>query len=196
MSAAPEEIERQLIDQILDCYDDPEAYVRLAFPWKEKGGPLEEHDGPDEWQLEQMDSIKLHLQTDPLAIYRDATSSGHGIGKSTEAAWIILWLMSTRPHLNGTVTANTWTQLKTKTWRELAVWHKRAINRHWFKWTETRFHHVDHQETWYCSPIPNSEHNSEAFAGQHGRHTLIIFYGASAIPEAIWEVSGAVNDTR
>lgn len=196
MSASAANLEEQLQDVIMSFVDDFEGFVRFAFPWGEKGTELEEHEGPDKWQLEQMDSIKNHLQTNPLGIYRDATASGHGIGKSTQCAWIQLWMMSTRPHLNGIITANTWTQLKTKTWRELAIWHKRLINAHWFKWTETRFYHVDHQETWYCSPIPNSEHNSEAFAGQHGRHTLIIYDEASAIPDKIWEVSGGVNDPR
>ena len=195
MSAAPEDAEQWLIDEIANCYDDFERFVMIAFPWGEPG-PLQDHDGPDWWQLEVMDSVKEHLNTNPLGIYRDATASGHGIGKSTMCAWIILWLMSTRPHLNGVVTANTWAQLKTKTWRELSVWHKRMINEHWFKWSETKFYHKDHIETWYVSPIPNSEHNSEAFAGQHGQHTLIIYDEASAIPDKIWEVSSGVNDPR
>ncbi len=196
MSATAEDAELVLIDQINQCYDDFYRFVMIAFPWGEKGSELEDFDGPDWWQKDLMDSVKQHLETNPMGIYRDATASGHGIGKSTLCAWLMLWLMSTRPDLNGIITANTWTQLKTKTWRELAIWHKRAINRHWFKWTETRFFHVNHPETWYCSPIPNSEHNSEAFAGQHGRHTLIIYDEASAIPDKIWEVSGGVNDPR
>lgn len=196
MTAEALDLERWLSAHIAETYNDMEAYVRLAFPWGEKDGPLEDFEGPDKWQLDQMRDIHHHLVTDPLAIFRDATASGHGIGKSTQVAWIILWLMSTRPHINGVVTANTWPQLKTKTWRELAVWHKRAINKHWFKWSETRFNHIDHPETWYFSPIANSEHNSEAFAGQHGRHSAIIYDEASAIPDAIWEVSSGVKDDR
>ena len=196
MSVTQDDLEKMLMDEIIYCYEDFHRFVMFAFPWGEAGTELAEYKGPDEWQLVVMECVKIHLQNDPMAIYRDATASGHGIGKSTLCAWIMLWMMSTRPHLNGIITANTWTQLKTKTWRELAIWHKRLINRHWFKWTETRFFHVEHPETWYCSPIPNSEHNSEAFAGQHGRHTLIIYDEASAIPDKIWEVSGGVNDPR
>lgn len=187
--------EQALIDMVDECYDDFESYVRWAFPWGEPG-VLEDHDGPDKWQIDQMDSVRNHLLHTPEDTYRDATASGHGVGKTAQVAWIILWLMSTRPHIAGVVTANTWPQLKTKTWRELATWHKRAINAHWFKWTETRFFHVDHPEDWYFYPIANSEHNSESFAGQHGRHTCIIYDEASAIPDPIWEVSGGVNDPR
>jgi hypothetical protein len=105
--------------------------------------------------------------------------------------------MSTRPHLSGVVTANTTSQLNTKTWRELALWHKRAINKHWFKWTATKFFHVDHPETWFVAAIPNTEHNSEAFAGLHAKHVLIIYDEASGIPDKIWEVTeGAMTTPR
>ena len=105
--------------------------------------------------------------------------------------------MSTRPHLNGVVTANTTTQLSTKTWRELALWHKRAINGHWFKWTATRFFHKEHPETWFVAAVPNTEHNSEAFAGLHAQHVLLMYDEASKIPDVIWEVSeGAMTTPR
>ena len=48
--------------------------------------------------------------------FRGAVSSGHGIGKSTLTAWFANWVMATRPHSKGTVTANTFTQLQDKTW--------------------------------------------------------------------------------
>jgi hypothetical protein len=99
--------------------------------------------------------------------------------------------------MNGVVTANTMNQLRTKTWREVALWHKRLINRHWFKWSATKFWHVKEPETWYITAMPNSEHNSEAFAGLHGRYKLIIFDEASAIADKIWEVTeGAMTDPR
>lgn len=195
-TAPPQDTEKELAENIARFYDDPLGFVMFAFPWKQEGTPLAEHDGPDTWQISQMEYIAEFIKTRPLDILQDATASGHGIGKSAEVAWIILWAMSTRPHLNGVVTANTWPQLTTKTWRELAVWHKRAINSHWFKWSHTKFYQVDHPETWYVSPIANSEHNSEAFAGQHAQHALIIYDEASAIPDAIWEVSSGVKDPR
>jgi len=99
--------------------------------------------------------------------------------------------------LSGVITANTTTQLSTKTWREVALWHKRALNRHWFKWTATRFFHVSHPETWFCAAVPNTEHNSEAFAGLHAKHVLVIYDEASSIPDIIWEVTeGAMTTPR
>jgi hypothetical protein len=191
------EFEKQLVHDIDQFYDDPLGYIMYAFPWGEKGTELEEHDGPDQWQADQMDRVRRGIRKDPEGTIREAIASGHGIGKSAQVSWLILWAMSTRPHLNGVITANTTTQLNTKTWRELALWHKRAANRHWFKWTATKFFHVEHPETWFCSATPNTEHNSEAFAGLHGTHVLIIYDEASAIADQIYEVSeGAMTDPR
>lgn len=190
------EYEQELSSDIAEFYDDPYGYVMYAFPWGEEG-PLQDHEGPDAWQRDQLMRVAVSMDEDPETTIREAIASGHGIGKSAEVAWIIMWAMSTRPELNGVVTANTTTQLTTKTWRELALWHKRAINSHWFKWTATKFFHIEHPETWFVSATPNTEHNSEAFAGLHGAHVLIIYDEASGIPDKIWEVSeGAMTEKR
>lgn len=188
--------EAELHDTIGEFYDDPLGYVMYAFEWGK--GDLEEFDGPDTWQREFFEDIGRRLRKDPDANIREAVASGHGIGKTAEVAMLILWAMSTRgPNFSGVVTANTMTQLNTKTWRELALWHKRAINSHWFKWSATKFWHIDHPETWYTSAEPNTEHNSEAFAGRHAHDKLIIFDEASGIPDKIWEVTnGAMTDAR
>lgn len=189
--------EVELVNDIAEFYADPLGYVLYAFPWGEKGGPLEDFDGPDTWQREQLAAVGKAIQDNPETTIQEAIASGHGIGKSAETSWVILWAMSTRPHLAGWVTANTQSQLKSKTWRELSVWHKRAINAHWFEWTATRFFHVEHQTTWGLDAIPWSEHNSEAFAGLHAEYVLMIMDEASAIADVIWEVAeGAMTTPR
>ncbi|MDT8364301.1 MAG: terminase [Nitrosomonas sp.] len=190
--------ETALTEKIGEFFHDPLGYVLFAFPWGEPGTELADFpDGPDVWQREQLNEVGNRFQADPMATIQEAISSGHGIGKSAEVSWIILWAMSTRPHLAGWVTANTQTQLKSKTWRELSIWHKRAINQHWFRWAATRFFHVDHPETWGMDAIPWTEHNSEAFAGLHAKYVLIIMDEASAIADIIWEVSeGAMTTPR
>lgn len=189
------EFENQLLEDMIKFYDDPVGFVYYAFPWGT--GELAEFDGPDTWQLALLESVAAQLRADPNVNVREATASGHGIGKTAVTAWLCLWAMSTRPHLSGVVTANTMSQLSTKTWREVALWHKRLINRHWFKWSATKFWHVKEPETWYITAEPNTEHNSEAFAGRHSRYKIIIFDEASAIPDKIWEVTeGAMTDPR
>lgn len=182
--------------QIAECWDDPLRFVMLVFPWGEKGGPLEKHDGPDEWQQDQLNAIRDHIREGKPVSLRDATTSGHGIGKTAETSWIILWFMSTRPNCAGVVTANTQTQLSSKTWRELSLWHKRALNAHWFKWTATRFFAVEAPETWRIDAIAWSEHNPEAFAGLHAEDVLVIFDEASAVADTIWEVTEGAMTTQ
>lgn len=189
------EFEAALLEDMAKFYDDPVGFVYYAFPWGR--GELAESDGPDKWQLEFLDDIGQRLRADPDCNIREATASGHGIGKTATTSWLCIWAMSTRPHLSGVVTANTMSQLSTKTWRELALWYKRAVNKHWFKWSATKFWQIKDPETWFISAEPNTEHNSEAFAGRHAKYKLIIFDEASAIPDKIWEVTeGAMTDPR
>lgn len=189
------EFEAALTDDLAAFYDDPLGFIYYAFDWGI--GELKGMDGPDKWQKELLTSIGDKLKKNPEISIREAIASGHGIGKTTMTAWLIMWAMSTRPHMSGVVTANTMSQLSTKTWRELALWHKRAINRHWFSWSATKLWHKEHAATWVMNAIPNSPHNSEAFAGLHAKYKLIIFDEASAIPDAIWTVTeGAMTDPR
>ena len=190
--------EEELVEFVGGFYADPLGFVLAAFPWGEEGSELEKYPhGPDQWQRDQLNRIGEAFKKDPDCTIREAIASGHGIGKSAEVAWIILWAMSTRPHLSGVVTANTSNQLSTKTWRELALWHKRSINEHWFTWSATSLKHKEHPETWSVNAIPNTENNSEAFAGLHAEHVLVIYDEASAIPDKIWEVSeGAMTTPR
>lgn len=187
--------ESRLAEDIAGFYADPLGFVMYAFPWGE--GQLAGHAGPDSWQREQLERIGKAFQENPLCTIREAVASGHGAGKSAEVSWLILWAMSTRPNIAGWVTANTKAQLLSKTWRELSLWHNRAINRHWFEWTATRFFHTDHKSTWGIDAIPWSENNSEAFAGLHAEHVLCIMDEASGIADIIWEVAeGAMTTPR
>jgi len=195
LTVTPEEI--QLIDDIASFTHDPLKFVLYAFPWSEPG-ELEKFDGPEGWQCEILKAINTGLMSINEAI-QIAVASGHGIGKSALVAWIILWAMSTHEDTKGIVTANTDTQLRTKTWAELAKWHRLCICKHWFAFTATAIYSADpsHEKTWRVDAIPWSVTNSEAFAGLHnqGKRLLLIFDEASAIDDKIWEVAqGALTD--
>ena len=174
----------------------PLPWVRAAFDWGK--GELLDYDGPDTWQREILEDIGAGILTVDQAL-RIAVASGHGIGKSALVAWIILWALSTMPDTKGVVTANTEIQLKTKTWAELAKWHRLAFNSKLFTFAATAIYSSDpaHEKTWRIDMIPWSLVNTEAFAGLHnqGKRILLVYDEASAIPDAIWEVSeGALTD--
>lgn len=196
-----------LADQMVEFYADPLGFVLFAFPWGSGDLANAPHNRPDQWQETSLVEIGNAVKersfdgTSPVEAIRVATASGHGIGKSTLTAWLILWLMSTRPHCKGVVTANTSSQLETKTWAELAKWTKRCITSHWFKLStgkmSMRIAHRDHPETWRCDAQTCREENSEAFAGLHAANStpFYIFDEASAVPDVIWDVAeGGMTD--
>src|SRR5271170_2574020 len=192
-----------LIDRVASHALDPLGFVLFAFPWGEAGTELAEATGPRDWQRELLAELGRRLREGseignvlPILMAR---ASGHGVGKSTVAAWVILWGLSTMPNARVVVTANTDSQLRTKTWPEVTKWLRLMINRDWFKATATAVFsaEAERERLWRADAIPWSEENTEAFAGLHnkGRRVILIFDEASAISDKIWEVSeGALTD--
>lgn len=187
-----------LADYLADCASDPELFVRLSFPWGEPGTPLADKTGPEKWQLEELVLIRDGLKT-PGQVIRAATASGHGVGKSALVSWLILWAVGTCADTRGVVTANTETQVLTKTWPELAKWYQLWIAKDLFIFTATSIYSAEpgHDKTWRIDAIPWNIANTEAFAGLHnqGGRILVVFDEASTIDDMIWEVTeGALTD--
>jgi hypothetical protein len=195
--------EQRLVDEIGGFAHDPLGFVEFAFPWGEPGTELAGATGPRAWQAGLLHALGQRLregrQLGLMLPILMARASGHGVGKSTVAAWVLHWGLSTMPDARVVVTANTDTQLRTKTWPEVTRWLRLAINSHWFRATATAVYSVDpaHERLWRADAIPWSEENTEAFAGLHnkGRRAILLFDEASAIADKIWEVSeGALTD--
>jgi hypothetical protein len=145
---------------LANLHKDPFAFVMFAFPWGEEGTELEHCFGPEPWQEQFLKDLRDYS---PQKALLEAVSSGHGVGKSTLVAWIIIWAISTCRDTRGVVTANTETQLKTKTFRLEA---SGIFSRE-----------PEHERTWRIDVVPWSERNTEAFAGLHnqGRRILVVF---------------------
>lgn len=192
----------ELADEVANYYADPLGFVLFAYPWGEPGS-LVDHAGPDKWQERFLGDLGDEVRANgfdgaaPVRPIRRAVSSGHGIGKSVCVAWLVDWVMSTRPHARGTVTANTYVQLETRTWAAVKRWTALCITSHWFRVGDKRMYQVDHKDSWFCAPQSPREENSEAFAGQHAAEStsFYIFDEDSAIPEKIHEVAeGGLTD--
>lgn len=211
--------EAEIWDEIAKYYADPLGYVMFAFPWDtDKSIQLVELKepyasrfnckwGPDEWACHFLEELGNDIKArnfngkDAVEPIRYATSSGHGIGKSTLVAWLIKFLMDTRPFCKGIVTANTSDQLRTKTWAELGKWHKISITSSFFNYSSGRgamsLYHKDYKEQWRTDAQTCREENSEAFQGLHAANStpFYIFDEASGIPNKIWEArAGGATD--
>jgi hypothetical protein len=187
-----------LLEALAGFARDPLGFVHFAFPWGEPQGELADATGPEPWQSSLLARVRDGLS--PTEALQVATTSGHGVGKSALVAWLILWAMSTGVDTRGVITANTETQLRTKTWAELAKWYRLFIGRELFRYEATCIFSRDreHEKTWRIDMVPWSERNTEAFAGLHnkGRRILVVFDEASSIPDVIWETTeGALTDS-
>jgi hypothetical protein len=214
-----DDVNGELARDMGQFYDDPLGFVMYAYawgkdpslsvvrlkePWASRFGCVF---GPDEWACQFLDDVGQGVRdrafngTRAVSPQRHATGSGHGIGKSAITAWLTNWIMSTRPHCKGVVTANTSEQLSSKTWAEITKWTKRCITGHWFTITTgkgaMRMMHNQYPESWRCDAQTCREENSESFAGLHAASStpFYIFDEASAVPDQIWEVGeGGMTD--
>lgn len=185
----------ELIHFFAEFTHDPAGFVWAAFPWGE--GELEGQQ-PQEWQEKLLDDVGKGLKSIDEVV-QETVASGNGIGKSSLVSWLIIWSMATFEDTKGVVTANTDTQLRTKTWAELAKWHRLFIGHDLFVYTATSYYSSDrdHEKTWRIDAIPWSDSNPESFAGLHNqsKRILLIFDEASAISDVIWETAeGALTD--
>jgi len=172
------------------------------YPWGEPG-LLERQTGPDIWQVQFLEELGKEVKRrnfdghTPVQPIRMCVASGHGVGKSALSAWIVDWIMATRPRAKGTITANTYLQLSTRSWAQISTWTKLCLCGGWFSITTDQMYYRNQRDGWFCSAQSCKEENSEAFAGQHAADStsFYVFDEASAIPEKIWEVAeGGLTD--
>ena len=178
------------------CYD-PLGFVLHAYDWGE--GDLAGETGPRAWQQTVLEEIRDHL-SNPATRHTPcqiAISSGHDVGKSALISWVTNWALSTFEGARGTITANTKTQLDTKTQPEISKWFRLAINADWWDVNVTSVKTVEDalRDEWRIDLVPWSEDNPAAAAGLHNknRRLLIIFDEASEIPQIIFETAEGVT---
>jgi hypothetical protein len=200
--------------EIAKYYDDPLGYVMFMFPWRTDPSiqmvKLQEpyrsryncEYGPDKWCCEFLDDLGAEIKKrkfngrDPVAPIRFSTASGHGIGKSTLVAWLIMFILDTRPYSMGMVTATTADQLRTKTWAELAKWHHLSLSSHLWEYSNSQGHMSISRRgekavkaKWRCDGLTAKPENAEAFQGLHAANStpFYIFDEASGVENPIWE---------
>ena len=196
-AAAPEELEAKLVAYAVSCARDPLRYVQAAYPWGEKGGPLEKFEGPDTWQVDALKYIRDNLnRKTPIRL---AIAGGVGPGKTALAAWIADWGMTTYPDCRGRVTANTGRQLSMSTWPELAKWHGMSLFSHWFEFQARSLISVDpkHRQNWSFDAFTWEKSNPETIRGFHnaGKRIVTINDETSATHDAVLDAEeGFLSD--
>ena len=189
--------------------NNPLNFVLYAYPWGKEGTPLAKHKGPRRWQAKLLMDMAAHIKNNSVEgafeVYRRATKSGRGPGKSAVVSWLSHWMVSTRIGSSVIISANTENQLRSVTWAEMSKWFAMAINSHWWEIAATRIT----PSRWIADLVEEdlkigsrywniegklwSAENPDGYAGPHNPlGMMIIFDEASGIDDAIWPVAGGM----
>ena len=212
---APAAQETEILTQILALKDDPVGFIHYVIPWGVSGTPFEKFDGPRPWQIEELRAIGEHTREQvfalenglPLKVFKGAVASGRGPGKSALFGMVALWHASTRIGAPTIVSANTESQLRSRTFPEYATWFGAALNAHWWSietmrivpapWLLDLVRRLPSEgglgidpRYWVVMGQTWSEDNPNAFAGAHNPYGMLLqFDEAAGIPGKIFEVS-------
>jgi hypothetical protein len=199
MATQAHSLTEQVFERVVATRSDPLAYAKMAYPWGK--GELALSKGPRRWQEKILSEIRDHLQNKETRFQpcQIAVASGKGIGKSALVSMIVNWAMSTCGDCKVVVTANTGTQLATKTVPEVTKWTRLSLNTFWWecKATSITSRQRGHEREWRTDFIPWSKENMEAFSGLHnqGKRLVVIFDEASGIHDTIHaNIEGTLTD--
>lgn len=132
--------------------------------------------------------------------------SGHGVGKTSTASWIIFWHIETHDYAKIPCTAPSAHQLRDILWSELTKWRRAAdayalaqglhpylaLSR-LFHLTTDRLYDPTAKDTEALARTAKKE-NPDAIQGFHADHLLYVIDEASGVPEEIFEAAeGALS---
>ena len=153
-------------------HDDPVGFVRDCFLWSGE-------EGPTEYQARLMGQL--------IGAKRLAVRGPHGLGKTTQNAWLVLWFALTRDVAGEdwkvATTASAWRQLEKYLWPEIHKWAKKlnwkVIGREPFSPRElmTLSLKMSHGEAFAAACEDPAK-----IEGAHADQVLFIFDEAKTIP--------------
>lgn len=156
---------------VLEWFKDPVLFVRQALSAE-----------PEKWQAEFLIAVRDNN--------RVAVKSGHGVGKSTSLAWLIIWYLLTRYPTVIIATANTEAQLTDVLLREVEKWVRKLPEgmKELIVLKADRVELKDDPKQCYAALRTARRENPEAFQGRHEKNLLLIADEASGIDDIIFEV--------
>ncbi|KAB0577242.1 hypothetical protein EI53_01268 [Fusobacterium naviforme] len=140
---------------------------------------------PDEEQRKILRSVAENQMT--------SVRSGHGVGKSTVEAWVVIWFMVTRPFPKIPCTAPTQHQLFDILWAEVSKWlrNNKALADELI-WTKEKLYMKGYPEEWFA--VARTASKPDALQGFHAEDVLYIIDEASGVEDDIFEpVLGALS---
>ena len=139
---------------------------------------------PDPWQAELLNAVRSGER-------RCSVRSGHGVGKSTAASWIMLWYLLTRFPVKIVVTAPTSAQLFDALFSELKRWigELPVALATILDVKSDRVSHRAAPSDAFISARTSRAETPESLQGIHSENVLLLVDEASAIPESVFEAA-------
>ncbi len=168
---------------------DPAAFVRDCFLWRPGQGPTA-------YQLEVLSELPARK--------RVAVRGPHGLGKTSIAAWAVLWLALTRDGTDwkAITTASAWRQLDHYLWPELHKWARRLdwerLGRKPFREGQELLDLSLKLDTGEAFAVASNQ--PDLIEGAHADSILYVLDESKSIPDGTWDAvegafSGAGEDT-
>lgn len=128
---------------------------------------------------------------------RISVASGHGIGKSTAMAWILLHFLYCHYDAQIPCTAPTAPQLKDILWKEVDRWWRLmpADMKAAYEIVDGFVRIKERKGTWFARGRTSSPDRPEALQGAHGKYILYLVDEATGVHDKVYEVAeGALTD--
>jgi hypothetical protein len=118
-------------------------------------------------------------------------SSGHGIGKSTILAMLILWFLFAFMDCKVPCTAPTQSQMYDVLWAEIQKWILKMPPgiKELYEYSSDYIRIAQRPDTWFARARTGRKENPEALAGLHADFMMLIVDEASGVPDPIFNAS-------
>tara|TARA_Y100000114_G_scaffold154151_1_gene175597 strand:+ start:961 stop:2337 length:1377 start_codon:yes stop_codon:yes gene_type:complete len=139
---------------------------------------------PQDWQREVMQAVAEKHR-------RLSIRSGHGVGKSSCASWLMIWYLLTRYPCKVVVTAPTASQLFDALFAEAKRWIKELPSplRNLLEMKSDRIELAASPTEAFISARTSRSESPESLAGVHAEHVLLVVDEASGVPESVFEAA-------
>ncbi|MGD9724507.1 MAG: terminase family protein [Pirellulales bacterium] len=147
---------------------------------------------PEDWQVQALSAIRDGKN-------RISIRSGHGVGKTTFTAWLVLWsLLCLGPDTKVPIAAGSRDQLRDTIQPEINKWHARLPQalRDQIEVTIERIFIKCQPEAAFAVFRTASKDNPQALAGFHAKNLVFLIDEASAVAEIAFEVAQGALSTE
>ena len=170
----------RIAGQIRRWRRDPVLFVREMFQAE-----------PTEQQKELLGAV-----VEPGA--KVSVRSGHGTGKTTSQAWIVMWFLVCFEDVKIPCTASSQGQLRDVLWSEVALWHGKMPE--WWKSqivvSGDRVVVRGSEKTRFAVARTAGKDNPDALQGFHAKNILFMIDEASGVFDKVFEVAEGALSTK